>query len=81
MRKIPRDLDAHQLIKLLHKRYSYEVSRQVGSHIRLTTNMNGQHHITIPNHNSIKLGTLNSILTDIASHFNISREQVFDELF
>jgi predicted RNA binding protein YcfA (HicA-like mRNA interferase family) len=49
MKKIPRDLEANGLIKLLHKKYNYEVSRQVGSHIRLTTTKNGQHHITIPN--------------------------------
>ncbi len=81
MKKIPRDLEASELIELLHKRYNYEVSRQAGSHIRLTTTKNGQHHITIPNHNPIKLGTLSSILTDIASHLNIARQQLLDELF
>ena len=28
----------------------YEVTRQTGSHLRLTTEVNGEHHITIPNH-------------------------------
>jgi predicted RNA binding protein YcfA (HicA-like mRNA interferase family) len=81
MKKIPRDLEANELIKLLHKRYNYEASRQAGSHIRLTTTKNGEHHITIPNHNQIKLGTLSSILTDIASHLNITKQQLLDELF
>ena len=27
----------------------YEVSRQTGSHIRLTTQQNGEHHITFRN--------------------------------
>ncbi len=81
MKKIPRDLQANEFIKLLHNRCNYEVSRQVGSHIRLTTTKNGEHHITIPNHNPIKLGTLSSILTDIASHLNITKQELLDELF
>ena len=81
MKRTPRELAANDLIKLLHKRYTYEVSRRVGNHIRLTTTKNGEHHITIPNHNPIKLGTLSSILTDIASHLNITKQQLLDELF
>ena len=65
--KIPRNIDAQQLIKALHK-YGYEPTRQTGSHIRLTTLQNGQHHITIPNHDPLRIGTLNAILTDVAQH-------------
>jgi len=81
MKKIPRDISAHDLIKLLGKVYNYSLTRQTGSHIRLTTNLNGQHHITIPNHNPLKLGTLSSILSDVAEHFNKTKETVVDELF
>ena len=58
--KLPRDISSSKLIMLL-KIYGYSVVRQNGSHIRLTTFQNGQHHITIPNHHSINLGTLSSI--------------------
>ena len=34
--RIPRDVSGDELAKLL-KRYGYEVTRQVGSHMRLTT--------------------------------------------
>jgi predicted RNA binding protein YcfA (HicA-like mRNA interferase family) len=34
--KIPRDIDAGKLIKSL-KIYGYSITRQTGSHIRLTT--------------------------------------------
>ena len=78
--RIPRDLDAGELIKLL-KIYGYIVTRQTGSHIRLTTETNGQHHITIPNHAPLKLGTLAAILTDIASHLNKTKEELMNELF
>jgi predicted RNA binding protein YcfA (HicA-like mRNA interferase family) len=78
--KIPRDLSGQQLIKHL-KPYGYEVTRQTGSHIRLTTEIQGQHHITIPNHEPLKIGTLSAILTDVATHFNTTRDQLLNELF
>lgn len=78
--KIPRDISADALIKLLRK-FNYEVSRQTGSHIRLTTKLNGEHHITIPNHSPIKIGTLSSILHDVAIHFGKSKEAIVKELY
>ncbi len=78
--KLPRNLSASQLIKALSI-YQYIIDRQKGSHIRLSTFLNGQHHITIPNHDPIKIGTLSSIIKEIATHFNKSREEVITELF
>ena len=78
--KIPRDLSGQDLIKYL-KSYGYAVSRQTGSHIRLTTEQNGQHHITIPNHDPLKIGTLSAILNDISTHFNKTRDQLLQEFF
>jgi predicted RNA binding protein YcfA (HicA-like mRNA interferase family) len=60
--KLPRDLNAKELIKALNK-IGYQETRQVCSHIRLSITRDGnQFHITIPNHNPIKIGTLNNIL-------------------
>ncbi len=78
--KIPRDISGQDLIKYL-KEFGYVVTRQSGSHIRLTTNHNGEHHITIPNHSPMKIGTLSAILSDIAIHFHKSKEEVVKELF
>jgi predicted RNA binding protein YcfA (HicA-like mRNA interferase family) len=78
--RLPRDIDATGLIKLLQK-FGYQISRQKGSHIRLSTSINGTHHITIPNHNPIKLGTLSSIITDVALHLGKSKEELVNELF
>jgi len=78
--KLPRNLSAFELIKALNK-YKYSIDRQKGSHIRLTTPLKGQHHITIPNHDPLKIGTLSSILTDIANHFGKTKEEVIQELF
>ena len=79
--KIPRDLSADDLIKLLRKQYGYEVTRQVGSHIRLTSNLKGEHNVTIPRHSFLKIGTLNSILSDIAVHFEKDKQVLIKELF
>jgi predicted RNA binding protein YcfA (HicA-like mRNA interferase family) len=52
--KLPRDISGKDLIKAL-SRLDYEVTRQTGSHVRLTTQRNGEHHITVPAHDPIKI--------------------------
>jgi predicted RNA binding protein YcfA (HicA-like mRNA interferase family) len=79
--KLPRDIKGEELAKLL-KKYGYKVTRQTGSHLRLTIKLREEeHHITIPRHDPLKVGTLNSILKDIASHLEKTKEQVLRELF
>jgi predicted RNA binding protein YcfA (HicA-like mRNA interferase family) len=77
--KLPRDLSANQLIKLLSA-LGYTKTRQTGSHIRLTTQIMGEHHLTIPNHDPIKVGTLANILDNVAQHFGISRDELLARL-
>jgi len=78
--KVPRDLSSQQLIKSL-KKYGYIQTRQVGSHIRLTITMETKsEHITIPNHNPIKVGTLNNILRQVSLHLKISKDELMKEL-
>jgi predicted RNA binding protein YcfA (HicA-like mRNA interferase family) len=78
--KLPRDLSGEALAKAL-ERLGYTVDRQTGSHIRLTTQENGEHHITIPNHRPIKIGTLSAILRDLENHFDLTREELLTQLF
>jgi len=78
--KLPRDLSGQDLVKYL-KIFGYEVSHQTGSHIRLTTQQQGEHHITIPAHNPLKIGTLNAILKDVANHLGLDREELRNQLF
>lgn len=59
----------------------YVAVRQTGSHIRIKTERNGDHAETIPNHDPIKIGTLNKILSNIAEHFEISKEELVNKLF
>jgi len=81
MPKIPRDISGKDLYKLLSK-FGYTISHQTGSHIRLTSCFMGfEYHITIPNHESIKIGTLNFILNDIANYLKIQKSDLINALF
>ena len=78
--KLPRTVSGVTLAKALQK-LGYQSTRQAGSHIRLTCDSPIQHHITIPNHDPIRVGTLSAILTDVASHLKISKEELIRRLF
>ena len=78
--RIPRDVDGVELAKSLET-FDYYISRQTGSHIRLTTTRGGEHHITIPRHEPLKVGTLNSILKDVAEHLGISKDELIREMW
>ncbi len=78
--KIPRDVTGAQLASKL-KIYGYEITRQKGSHIRLTTLEPSENHLTIPNHNPLKIGTLSGILSEVANHQNITKDEVVQVLF
>jgi predicted RNA binding protein YcfA (HicA-like mRNA interferase family) len=78
--KLPRDLSGSDLAKKLVL-LGYSVTRQTGSHIRLTTMQNGQHHITVPEHDVLKVGTLSGILHDIAAHHKISKDDLIQKIF
>lgn len=78
--KLPRNISAKSLIKTTEK-LGYKITRQTGSHIRLTTIERGQHHITVPNHDPIKIGTLSGIISDIANHFQTTKEDITEKIF
>ncbi len=78
--KIPRNVDGEELARSL-RILGYRITRQTGSHIRLTLSGENEHHITIPNHNPIKIGTLNNILRDISEHHKISKEELMEKLW
>lgn len=78
--RLPRDLSGSDLAQSL-LRLGYSITRQTGSHLRLTTHEHGEHHLTIPQHTPLRIGTLSAILADVATHFEISREQLLVRLF
>ena len=79
--KLPRDLDGNKLARLLG-RYGYRVTRQTGSHLRLTSTQKGaEHHLTVPAHKEIRVGTLRDILKDAASYLEKDVAALVEELF
>ena len=79
--KLPRDVSGTELAALL-RRFGYEITRQTGSHLRLTSTFKGsEHHVTIPRHQQLRVGTLSGILSDVASYLEMSREEVVLSLF
>lgn len=73
--KLPRDVDGPQLVKALRV-LGYEVTRQKGSHIRITTTLDGEHHEAVPAHSPIKTGTLAGILKSLAQHHRLTVEEL-----
>lgn len=52
--KLPRDLTGVELSKRL-ARLGYTVTRQTGSHLRLTSGQHGEHHVTVPRHDPLRV--------------------------
>jgi len=80
MKKLPRDLSSDDLCKALSV-LGYEVTRQTGSHIRLTTREGGEHHITIPRHSPLRVGTVAAVLAEVAAHLGTTRKELQERLF
>ena len=77
--RLPRDLGGEELAVLL-RRYGYHITRQEGSHMRLTTFENGEHHVTVPRYKPLRIGTLNSILKAVAQHLGLARDELLKSL-
>lgn len=79
--KLSRDESGSSLIKKF-SRLGYVVTRQKGSHIRLSRIVEDkEHHITIPNHDPIKVGLLAKILNDVAQQLDITKEELMKTLY
>ncbi|MXW31177.1 MAG: type II toxin-antitoxin system HicA family toxin [Chloroflexi bacterium] len=77
--RLPRDVSGAALQASL-RRLGYEAVRQRGSHVRITTQVNGEHHEVIPQHNPIKASTLLGILKSVARHHDMSVDQLLSLL-
>jgi predicted RNA binding protein YcfA (HicA-like mRNA interferase family) len=78
--RLPRDLSGEELARRLG-RVGYTVTRQTGSHMRVTKAKPSEHHVTIPRHDPLRIGTLASILADIATHLEITRDELLARIF
>ena len=78
--KLPRDLGGEDLAQAL-ARVGYHVTRQTGSHLRLTATLGGEHHVTVPRHKPLRVGTLNRVLKHVAEHLGLDRDELVRRLF
>ncbi len=78
--RLPRDLTGADLVSHLAK-LGYTKTRQTGSHVRLTCQNPNQHHVTIPLHDPLRIGTLAAILSDVALAHGMDRDILVEQLF
>lgn len=78
--RLPRDLSGSDLAQAL-RIFGYRITRPTGSHPRLTTVEQGEHHVTVPRHGALRVGTLAAILSDVGRHVGLSRDDLVDRLF
>ena len=74
--KIPRDLSGREIVKVLCKKWDYRQVHQEGSHIILQTDTPSHQRIPVPDHNPVRIGTLNSILRLVATHKGVDKQEV-----
>jgi predicted RNA binding protein YcfA (HicA-like mRNA interferase family) len=78
--RIPRDVYGSDLVRALRV-LGYGTVRRDGSHIRLTTQLNGEHHVTIPDHKPLKTGTLvRGVLKPVAAHHKMTLDDLLEKL-
>ena len=78
--KVPRDLSGAQLVKALCRHWDYRQVNQEGSHVILQTDTPAHQRLSIPNHNPVRVGTLNGIVRAVARHKGVDRNAVLDSL-
>ena len=50
--------------------------------MRLTSAFMGyEHHVSVPRHNPLRIGTLSGILGDVAEYLQIDRDELVRQLF
>ena len=69
-----------QLIRALGQ-LGYLPTRQTGSHVRLTCVSPAHHHITVPVHDPLRIGTLAAILSAVAESRGLTRDELQQRLF
>ncbi len=78
--KIPRDLKGSYFADVLCRQWDYKVVHQQGSYIILETEIPSHQRISIPNHDPLRLGTLNSILRAVSRHKGVTKPDIVNTL-
>ena len=78
--KLPRDASGERLVETLCRHWQYTRVHQSGSHIIPETEVPSHQRIAVPNHNTLRIGTLNSILRAVSNHKGVTREAIIATL-
>jgi predicted RNA binding protein YcfA (HicA-like mRNA interferase family) len=78
--KLPRDVSGERLVRILIANWGYREVNRAGSHIILQTEQPLHHRLSVPAHASLRVGTLNAILRDVARAKGVGREEIIDSL-
>ena len=78
--RLPRDLTGAKLVRALAE-LGYSATRQTGSHVRLTCEQPAQHHVTVPLHDPLRIGTLAAVLAAVADKHGLTRDELLQRLF
>lgn len=76
--KIPRDLSGAHLVKVLCRTWGYRLVHQEGSHIILETDTPSHQRLSVPNHDPLRVGTLNAIVRAVSTHKGLERQRLLD---
>lgn len=78
--KLPRDLSGAELVRALCRQWAYRQVHQEGSHIILETDQPSHQRISVPAHQTLRVGTLNGILRAVSRHKAVSRDELLRSL-
>ena len=78
--RLPRNLSGRDVAKALEKHLDYGIVHERGSHIVLETESPTHQRIEIPDHSSLRVGTLSAIIRAIASHKGIDKNRLISFL-
>lgn len=78
--KIPRDLSGRDLVRNLCRYWGYEIIHEEGSHIVLETEEPSHQRLVVPDHKTLRIGTLVAILRAVTTHKDIERQAILDSL-
>ena len=80
--KLPRGLSGSEVAGLLARHYGYRATRTKGSHMTVTLKIGADsHNVTIPQHRTLRVGTLDAIVGEVARFLGLSKRTVRETLF
>ena len=79
--RLPRDVSGRDLARRLEQAFGYRQVHQVGSHIVLQTESPVHHRMAVPDHRTLRPGTLHGIIRVVAQAQGIPNGEVLARLF